>query len=210
MERIFTARPFKTRNADEYDINTLLNLFVNPLSGLSTPFDYENSIIKGRMGSGKTMYLRANQAFYLSSLLPTLIEGGDEIILPIMIKLNDFQHITDPDEIYRQVVIKIVEELVSIHLHFEGTKNLIDIHGNLKLIPRNLINRHKNAHMMLKISALSSDEYLQKVSSDIQNKASMKVSFIEASTDWKKIIIKSLKPNPVLALKILRIAISFY
>lgn len=196
MERIFTARPFKTRNADEYDINTLLNLFVNPLSGLSTPFDYENSIIKGRMGSGKTMYLRANQAFYLSSLLPTLIEGGDEIILPIMIKLNDFQHITDPDEIYRQVVIKIVEELVSIHLYFEGTKNLIDIHGNLKLIPKKLINRHKNAQMMLKISALSSEEYLQKVSLDIQNKASMKVSFIEASTDWKKNHYQEFKSKP--------------
>ncbi|MGP2861142.1 hypothetical protein ACTVMW_03380 [Serratia bockelmannii] len=186
MERIFRARPFKTRNADEYDISTLLNLFVNPLNGLSTPFDYENSIIKGRMGSGKTMYLRANQAFYLSSLLPTLIDGSGEVVLPIFIKLNDFQHITEPDEIYRQVIIKIVEELSSIHLHFEGAKNLIDIHGNLKKIPRNLITRHKNSQMMLKIAALSSDEYLQRVSTDRENKSSVKLKFIEASGDWKR------------------------
>lgn len=198
MERVFAARPFKTRNADEYDINTLLNLFVNPLVGLSTPFDYENSIIKGRMGSGKTMYLRANQAFYLSALLPALMDGNDEIILPIMIKLNDFQHITDSDEIYRQVVIKIVEELVSIHYHLEGTKNLTSIHGNLKMIPRNLIARHKNAEMMLKISELSSDEYLKKVSLDKQNKASLKLSFIEASTEWKSGLYQEFKkkPNP--------------
>lgn len=186
MERVFRARPFKTRNADEYDINTLLNLFVNPLNGLSTPFDYENSIIKGRMGSGKTMYLRANQAFYLSSLLPTLMDGVGEIVLPIMIKLNDFQHIAEPSEIYRQVIIKIVEELTSIHLHFEGTRNLVNIHGNLKQIPRDLITRHKNSEMMLKIAALSSDEYLHRVSTDRQNKASVKFKFIEASGDWKK------------------------
>lgn len=196
MERIFRARPFKTRNADEYDINTLLNLFVNPLTGLSTPFDYENSIVKGRMGSGKTMYLRANQAFYLSSLLPALIEGDSEVILPIMIKLNDFQHITEPDEIYRQVIIKIVEELTSIHLYFEGVKNLVGIHGNLKMIPRDLIEKHKNAEMMLKLAALSSEEYLQKVSTDKQAKAGMTLSFINASADWKKNHHQEFKNKP--------------
>lgn len=196
MDRIFKARPFKTRNADEYDINTLLNLFVNPLSGLSTPFDYENSIVKGRMGSGKTMYLRANQAFYLSSLLPSLIAGDSEVILPIMIKLNDFQHITNPDEIYRQVIIKIVDELASIHLYFEGVKNLVGIHGNLKLIPRNLIEKHKNADVMLNLAALSSEEYLQKVSTDKQGKAGMKFSFVEASLDWKKNYHQEFKSKP--------------
>ncbi|QIP89890.1 hypothetical protein [Serratia fonticola] len=198
MERIFKSRPFKTRNADEYDITTLLNLFVNPLNGLSTPFDYENSIIKGRMGSGKTMYLRANQAFYLSSLLPSLIEGSGEVVLPIMIKLNDFQHIADPNEIYRQVVIKIVEELASIHLHFEGVKNLMDIHGSLKLIPKNLMSRHKNSEMMLKISELSSDEYLQRVGVDRQSKGGFKVKFLEASSEWKNTHFQEFKkkPNP--------------
>ncbi|WP_148707127.1 hypothetical protein [Pantoea vagans] len=198
MDEIFESRPFKTRNADEYDLNTLLNLFVNPLTGLSTPFDYENSIIKGRMGSGKTMYLRANQAFYLSSLLPALVEGDSEIILPIMIKLNDFQHIEEPEEIYKQIIIKIVEELASIHSHFEGVRNLIDIHGNLKLIPRGLIAKHKNAEVMFRLAALSSDEYLQKVSSDKIGKAGIKFSFVEASADWKTNRHEEFKkkPNP--------------
>lgn len=60
---LFKRRPFKVRNADEHGLEHVLNLFVSPIDGLATPFDYENSIIKGRMGSGKTMYLRANHAY---------------------------------------------------------------------------------------------------------------------------------------------------
>ena len=62
MEDIFKTRPFKVRNADEYNLENILNLFVSPTQGLTTPFDFENTIVKGRMGSGKTMYRRANHA----------------------------------------------------------------------------------------------------------------------------------------------------
>ena len=109
MEKIFKERPFKVRNADEYDITNILNLFVSPTEGLTTPFDYENTIIKGRMGSGKTMYLRANHAYYLSVLVPSLIDQEEELILPVFIRLNDFQHISRPEDIYRAIIIKIVE-----------------------------------------------------------------------------------------------------
>lgn len=64
-EIIYKSRPFKVRNADEYDLSTVLDLFVDPTESLYNPFDYENVIVKGRMGTGKTMYLRANHAFYL-------------------------------------------------------------------------------------------------------------------------------------------------
>jgi len=93
IEKLFRSRPFKTRNADEFELSDILNLYVNPLSGLTTPFDYENSIIKGRMGSGKTMYLRANYAFYLYGIVPSLLEGNGDVILPVFVRLSDFQHI---------------------------------------------------------------------------------------------------------------------
>ena len=109
MENIFRSRPFKVRNADEYDVTNVLGLFVSPINGLATPFDYENSIIKGRMGSGKTMYLRANHAYYLSVLVPSLIQKHDEIILPVFIRLNDFQNIKEPSEVYRAIIIKVIE-----------------------------------------------------------------------------------------------------
>ena len=34
IEQVFRARPFKIRNADEYDIANILNLFVSPTEGL--------------------------------------------------------------------------------------------------------------------------------------------------------------------------------
>ncbi|MCH8313963.1 MAG: hypothetical protein IID17_13365, partial [Nitrospinae bacterium] len=104
MEEIFHSRPFKVRNADEYDVSNILNLFVSPTDGMANPFDYENSIIKGRMGSGKTMYLRANHAYHLFRLVPCLIDGNDELILPVFIRLNDFQHITKPEDVYRAII----------------------------------------------------------------------------------------------------------
>ena len=110
IEEVFQSRPFSIRNADEYDISNILNLFVSPTEGLSTPFDYENTIIKGRMGSGKTMYLRANHAYYISMLVPSLLEHSSDLILPVFIRLNDFQHISKPEDIYRAIIIKIIEE----------------------------------------------------------------------------------------------------
>ena len=84
MIKIFKKRPFKTRNADEYNLSDILSLFVNPIVGLSSPLDFENSIVKGRMGSGKTMYLRANYAYYLYNLVPSILED-QELILPVFV-----------------------------------------------------------------------------------------------------------------------------
>lgn len=55
LKSIFISRPFKTRNADEYDLENVLDLFIDPTDGLVGPFDFSNSIIKGKMGSGKTI-----------------------------------------------------------------------------------------------------------------------------------------------------------
>ena len=92
MKELYESRPFKIRNADEYDLWQILSLFVNPFTGLSTPFDYTNTIVKGRMGSGKTMFLRANHAYYLYNLVPRIIEQT-EPILPVFIRLSDFQQV---------------------------------------------------------------------------------------------------------------------
>jgi hypothetical protein len=89
VKELYLSRPFKVRNADEYELTNILNLFVSPLDGLNTPFDFENTIVKGRMGSGKTMYLRANHAFYLFGLVPSLLEQSSELILPVLIRLSE-------------------------------------------------------------------------------------------------------------------------
>src|SRR5690606_6264137 len=109
-------------------------LFVNPIEGLRSPVDFENAIIKGRMGSGKTMFLRANYAYYLFNLIPRLLEN-EELILPVFIRLSDFQHIKEPAEIYRQLVIKIVEEISTIYLKLQDMKSMSTIHYGMKNIP---------------------------------------------------------------------------
>ena len=99
VRKIYKRRPFRIRNADEFDLKQILSLFVSPLTGLNSPFDFENNIVKGRMGSGKTMFLRANHAYYLYNLVPRIIEQT-ELILPVFIRLSDFQHIKEPSKIY--------------------------------------------------------------------------------------------------------------
>ena len=108
LNSIYLSRPFKIRNADEYDLNSILDLFVDPTNGLIGPFDFSNSIIKGRMGSGKTMFLRANYAYYRYTLVQALMEN-EPCVLPVYIKLSDFQNLSDPVKIYNAIIIKIIK-----------------------------------------------------------------------------------------------------
>lgn len=50
LENVYHSRPFKIRNADEFDIENILDLFIDPTDGLNSPFDFTNSIVKGKMG----------------------------------------------------------------------------------------------------------------------------------------------------------------
>ena len=198
MEEIFRSRPFKIRNADEDDVSNILSLFVNPINGLATPFDYENSIIKGRMGSGKTMYLRANHAYYLAAMVPSLIEGSCELILPVFIRLNDFQHIREPSEIYRAIIIKVIEELTSIYLHLENMKHLAAIQSGIQQIPEKILGSHKLASTLKQLAELGSDEYIEKVSSELGLRGGLKPKFFELSADWRNTALTEIrkKPNP--------------
>lgn len=198
MENIFRSRPFKIRNADEYDVTNVLNLFVSPIKGLATPFDYENSIVKGRMGSGKTMYLRANHAYYLSALVPSLIEKHDDIILPVFIRLNDFQHIKEPSEIYRAIVIGVIEQLTSIYVHLENMKHLAAIQSGMKHLPDALLGAHKLASSIKQLAQLGSEEYIERVTNELGLKGGLKPKFLELSAEYKNIKFMELKkkPNP--------------
>ena len=197
LQDIYLSRPFKTRNADEYDLSEVLQLFVNPLDGLTTPFDFENSIIKGRMGSGKTMYLRANHAYYLYSLLPAL-EAREPVILPVLIRLSDFQHIVSPQEIYRAVVVKVIEELTSIYEHLQNTVHLAQIHMGMKALVSDPAYTHKMSATLRSLLKLGSDEYVDRLTSEIGLKGGAKPGFFELSAEYKHTRFTEVKqkPNP--------------
>lgn len=198
MEDLFRSRPFKTRNADEFDLASILNLYVNPINGLSTPFDYENIIVKGRMGSGKTMFLRANYAFYLYGIVPSLLNPDAEVILPVFIRLSDFQHLQEPSEIYRAIIIKIIEELTSIYLHFEDQKELAEIHHGIKYLTDDMYTAHKLSSSMKQLAELGSEEYIERVAHELGFKTGAKAKFLELSAQWKESEFSEIKkkPNP--------------
>jgi len=197
MEEIFRQRPFKIRNADEYNLSDILSLFVNPLKGLRTPLDFENSIIKGRMGSGKTMFLRANYAYYLFNIVPRLIEDAP-LILPVFIRLSDFQHIDKPSEIYRQLIIKIVEELSSVYLKLQDSKQMANIHHGMKKIPDDIYFESKIKSTANQLLKLGSEEYVEKLSNEFGFDGKSKYSFFELSANYKKsqVIELKQKQNP--------------
>lgn len=198
MENIFRSRPFKIRNADEYNLANILNLFVSPIDGLTTPFDYENTIVKGRMGSGKTMYLRANHAYYLYGMVPSLIDGSTSIILPVMIRLSDFQHLTVPAEIYRAIIIKVIEELTSIYLHLEDAKRLAELHAGVKVLSKDLHLTDKLSTSIRHLAKLGSEEYIVRVTSELGINGGVKPKFLELSAQWKSTNFEEIKkkPNP--------------
>lgn len=193
MNDLFLSRPFKTRNADEYDLKNILNLFVSPIDGLSTPFDYENTIIKGRMGSGKTIYLRANLAYYLYNLVPNLKDDNAELILPILIRLNDFQHLSVAEDIYRSIIIKVVEELTSIYLILQDAQNLVNLHKGFSNLSHDLINSTKLSTSIKHLAKLGCDEYIERVTTDLGLSTSIKPKFFDLSAQWKKTNLVELK-----------------
>ncbi|MCW2120410.1 hypothetical protein [Flavobacterium sp. 7A] len=192
MIDIYKKRPFKTRNADEYNLSDILSLFVNPIEGLRSPVDFENSIIKGRMGSGKTMFLRANYAYYLFNIVPRLIEG-EELILPVFIRLSDFQHIKEPNEIYRQLIIKIVEELSTIYLKLQDQKAMVNIQLGMKKIPNDIYFDSKIRQTANQLLKLGSEEYVEKLTSEFGIEGQAKYSFFSLSANYNKTTVLELK-----------------
>lgn len=199
MKEVYLKRPFKTRNADEYDLSQILTLFVNPISGLNSPFEFENNIIKGKMGSGKTMLLRANHAYHLYNLVPRIIDS-QELIMPVFIRLSDFQHIKEPSEIYKAIVIKIIEELSSIYVHLQNAKEMARIHQGIKILPKQIrISQDSKLHNTIaQLSRLGSEEYIERITTKLGIDGGVKAKFLELSTKFQADKLQEFKkkPNP--------------
>lgn len=184
LDEIYTSRPFKVRNADEYELRYILDLFVDPTDGLTTPFEYENSIIKGRMGSGKTMYLRANHAFYLFSFVASLL-NGDELILPIYIRLSDFQMIKDSTAIYDKIIMKILETMLEVCDSLKSASELEKLHKGYSSLTIMYPNYEKSlGEMATKLSMLSAKEYVESVSKELKSEGGLAGKFLNICSSY--------------------------
>lgn len=196
LEEIYSSRPFKIRNADEFDLSTILDLFVDPTESLHSPFDYENVIVKGRMGTGKTMYLRANHAFYLYNIVPSLINGAT-VILPIYIRLSDFQHISSAKDIYCSIIIKIIEEMNSVYEQLQDANIMANIHKGICNLPLSVLNlKGKLRNTYKELLKLNSDEYIQEFSSELGVNAGVASDFFAASIEAKENDVLEIRHKP--------------
>lgn len=190
-------RPFQTRNADEFSDKNILEVFVDPTIGVSGPFEYGNEIIKGKMGTGKTMYLRANYIYYLSTLVPSLMEQAP-IILPIYIKLSDFQNICDAKTIYNNIIIRLVYEILNTCKKLQSAEELFKLHTGIKKSYFDAwFNRTAQKDVLDKISKLSAEEYVEQISKELRTSGTLGNNFVSACGSYEKTDFIELKKKGV-------------
>lgn len=194
ITELLLCRPFKTRNADEYADQEVLEIFVDPTVGVSGPFDYGNEIIKGKMGSGKTMYLRANYLYYLSTLVHQLIEQNGDIILPVYIKLSDFQNINDAEEIYNCIIIKLVTEILETSKRLLSAEELVRLHTGIKTnVFGVFFSRSAQKGILDRLNKITSEEYVEQVTKELSTTGTLGNDFVKACGTYRQKSLIELK-----------------
>lgn len=192
IQNVYYSRPFKTRNADEYELDNILDLFIDPTEGLIGPFEYSNSIIKGKMGTGKTMYLRANYAYYLYTLVPSLIECSP-IVLPVYIKLSDFQNLRNAEKIYDALLIKIIEEIIGVTTHLKSAEEMSRLHIGAQTLPGLWSIDDNSTKILSELQKLTAEEYVESVTSNYSIEGSATAKFINGCAKYEKESFSQLK-----------------
>ena len=185
--------PFQRRNAEEFKLEDLLDFFVSP-SVDEEAFSYSNSIVKGQMGAGKSMFLRANLAFYQYAMVPSVLEGG-ELIVPVFIRLSDFQHLDSASEIYKEIILRIIKEIIETYSRLQDVDKMVAIHKGVRYLPKALFKASKLQGVLRDLVDLECEEFKQIM--EDQTGASAKFSkFCEIGME-----LKSTKRKEILAKK---------
>lgn len=194
---IFEMRPFKARNAEDFELSMILDVFVSPLGDNRNPFDYENSIVKGGMGSGKSIFLKANYAYYLYAILPSLL-ASKPVVLPALIRLSDFQHLRQPSEIYNAVIVQCVKELADLYTQLRSADRLMKLHLGMQSLPRMLVEPSRAGEVLEDVLKLTAEEYTETITHELGAKTGVTSKFMEAGADYRKTDVKELvqKRNP--------------
>jgi len=181
---VILKRPFQVRNADEFEDQSILQVFVDPTDGVAGPYDYGNEIIKGQMGTGKTMYLRANYINYLTTLVPQMI-AQDDIILPLYIKLSDYQNLKDPQKIYSNIILRVISELLSTSERLRSASELMKLHTGYKNNIYGLwVNTLSQKRVIENLNKMTSEEYIEKISTELTSKGTIGYKFVSACRSY--------------------------
>lgn len=199
IEDIYKAQPFKIRNAEELELKEILTRFVNPNDKMSEHFDFENKIIRGRKGSGKTMYLKANYAHNFFEIIPNLSENIP-FILPILIQLNDFATIKDKDQLYKLIIGKIISKIIEECKNIYDLKKLNPIHTSLKMAPI-LDKKYEESisNASFELLQLNSDSYAKKIGKITKAKGTFGYNVnhitVEVEKDYEMVLTGKREPQ---------------
>ena len=195
ISEIILKRPFQTRNADEFTDKNIADLFVDPTIGVAGPFDYGNEIVKGKMGTGKTMYLRANYTHYLFTLVPQMM-SHESIILPLYIKLSDYQNIKNAEEIYKKLLIRLIQEILSTCDRIQSAKELVKLHTGVK---NNYLDtwfsKTSQREILIQLNKLTAEEYVEQVCTELTTQGTIGDTFIKACGTYGEKEFLELKRN---------------
>ena len=192
LKKIYWAKPFKIKNADEYDSDSILDLFIDSTDEMNDLFDYSNSIIKGKSGSGKTMFLRAIYQYFLCILAPALM-SEERIIVPIYIRMSDFQNMKDPEQIYYAAIVKIVEEIVSVRKYIESKEALSTLYIGARHLEIDRIVDLEHKKILEKLKQSTAEEYTSSVTRSNEIQGKIRAAFLETYADYNEKVVTEIK-----------------
>lgn len=192
LKKIYLAKPFEIKNADEYDSDSILDLFINSTDRINEPFAYSNSIIKGKSGSGKTMFLRASYQYFLCILAPALMSGKN-IILPIYIRMSDFQNLRNPEQIYFAAIVKIVEEIVGVRKYLESKEALGILNTRAHQLEVDWIKNPEHKEILEKLQKSTAEEYTKSITRNNTAKGKIRAAFLEIYADYNEKVVTEIK-----------------
>lgn len=114
--------PFKSMSAEDISNEDILDVFIFNDDLYSDVFDINNSIVRGQKGTGKTMLLRAIYNLYSYKAVVDISEGKKVSCIPVFINVSLFNQIQDQNEIYRRIILKIIEELINFNSYLNDIK----------------------------------------------------------------------------------------
>jgi hypothetical protein len=134
----------------------------------------------------------------LYTIVPCLLDQAD-LTLPIYIRLSDFQNIKDPNDIYKQIIIKIVQEMTSVYLTLKDSQKLAALHIGIQTLSINIFGQDNRIKKMFeKLRKLSADEYVERSVKALTGGIGASSKFFDLSAQYSKqaeIELKK-KPNP--------------
>jgi len=103
------------------------------------------------------------------------------IILPLYIKLSDFQNIRTPEKIYDSILVRLIHEILSTCERIQSANELVKLHEGIQNNVFGIwFNRVSQKPIVENLNRITAEEYTQQVSTELSTQGTIGNSFIQA------------------------------